>query len=148
MKTSYLLGGLAVAGVGAYFLLRKPAATGAGATGPMTQAEGDACKAAMAAMPEADRQAAGIALVMAMSKVDAGDVQGGMADMKAYAASIQAKYPQVASCYVRMADLFPVAAAAAKNQRTPIFPHEEEGRIGERFAELIKRYKAEKPKEM
>ena len=107
----YILGGVALAGVGAYIYFRKPAATTNAA--PFTPAESDACKAAVQAQDPTARLQTATATMAALDKAQKGDMAGAVADLHAYAASIRSKYPDVATCLDRTANQFPAAIAAA-----------------------------------
>jgi hypothetical protein len=113
----YILGGVALAGVGAYIYFRKPAATTNAA--PFTQAESDACKAAVKAQDEASKLQTATVTMAALQKAEGGNMAGAMADLHAYADSIRGKYPEVATCMDRTANQFPAAIAAAKAALPP-----------------------------
>ena len=107
-KNVYLVGGLALigVGVGTYFLLRKttpltaanatPAAMAA-ATPEARLAIAQQCSAAFLSMPDPDKSALYAAMTASSTKSDT-DAVGAAADLHAYANQIRGKYPVAANC--------------------------------------------------
>ena len=103
----YILGGVALAGVGAYLYFSKSSTAStstAPALKPMTSAESAACQTAFSATDAATRNQGALAVGAAMAKGKQGTGPGAVADLRAFANSVRAKYPAAAACYDRTAD--------------------------------------------